>query len=186
LLRVLKYTSIAMLLSFGAVAEEAKEHLINKQQDVLGTNFDLNSIPNNMTVLRDNYIKNNKTPDITIFVSFSMPKESLRTWLKEADKVNASVVIRGLVDNSFKATTKAVYDLVKDNDSQGVIIDPTLFEQFHINKVPAIVVTGADDNYDVVYGDITLDYGLRLIANKGEFGKEKASNALKTLRGVHD
>src|SRR6266487_3970402 len=109
---------------------------------------------------------------VLIFVSFSMPKDSLRGWLKEADTLKAPVVIRGLVNGSFRDTTNAVMALLLDNRG-GVQLDPTLFRRFHIEKVPAVVVvrpaclSQSDCNdptdFDVIYGDVTLEYALKQI-----------------------
>src|ERR1700721_885673 len=73
--------------------------------------------------------------DILIFVSFSMPKESLKGWMDEAEKIHAPLVIRGLVNNSFKETVKKMTELANDNHG-GVQLDPTLFKAFNIKQVP--------------------------------------------------
>jgi conjugal transfer pilus assembly protein TrbC len=145
-------------------------------------------LPNNKSVTNEY-----RTSDVIIFVSFSMPKESIKTWALEANKIGANVVIKGLVNNSFKDTIATVYEFIKDNQArsvqaQGVVLDPTLFEKFHINKVPAVVVADHFDNYDVVYGDVTLDYALSTIANYGDLGKKTEMKspiykALAVLRG---
>ena len=130
---------------------------------------------------------------ILIFVSFSMPEKSLKTWMYDADKIQAPLIIRGLINNSFKETTTAIYKLVKDG-SGGMQIDPTLFNRFQIEKVPAVVVTQSEsclpnqsciDNYDVFYGDVGLEYALKRIAReKDELSvvAEEASQKLKEVR----
>ena len=42
---------------------------------------------------------------ILVFVSSSMPISSLQSYVKEAQKYNAVLVIRGLIDGSFIKTT---------------------------------------------------------------------------------
>jgi conjugal transfer pilus assembly protein TrbC len=118
---------------------------------------------------------------ILIFVSFSMPKESLKGWIAQAKKIGASVYIRGLVNNSFKDTTKAVSELIQDQPG-GLLIDPTFFKKYFIAEVPAVVVT-SDDSFDVVYGDVTLDYALEKL-NQGSSKKERQLllEAIKKLR----
>src|SRR5262249_44152037 len=121
-----------------------------------------------------NDIKNDPLSHILIFVSFSMPNLSLKQWMREAERIHSPVVIRGLLDNSFKATAKKMADLTLDNHG-GVQLDPTLFRRFQINQVPAVVIwrdsnceahQSCIENYDVIYGDVTLKYALEKIAEQ--------------------
>lgn len=112
--------------------------------------------------------------NIIIFVSFSMPDESLQGWMREAKLIDAPVVVRGFINNSFKDTINKISTLTKDNQG-GVQIDPTLFQRFQVEKVPAVVVVKEPHclqgmsctlDYDIVYGDVTLPYALKKIANE--------------------
>ena len=120
----------------------------------------------------------NKEPSesIFIFVSFSMPEASLKQWLAQAHRRGANVVIRGLINNSFKETLSAMIRLVSDNTG-GLLLDPTLFQKFDIKQVPAVMIsqqnTCTDEKnclprYDVIYGDVTLDYALQKLHDQGE------------------
>ena len=100
--------------------------------------------------------------NIIIFVSFSMPDESLKGWLREANIISAPVIVRGFINNSFKDTINKIGILTTDNHG-GVQIDPLLFERFHVDKVPAVIVVKDPDcmpgmsctlDYAVVYGDV--------------------------------
>lgn len=111
---------------------------------------------------------------IFVFVSFSMPDSSIKGWLNEGKLVSAPLVIRGLVNNSFKETLNKVIEIAKDKE-EGIILDPTLFKKFKIQKVPAVVVTNQTCNlvnlcdssdYAVLYGDVHLDYALKKIAEE--------------------
>lgn len=135
---------------------------------------------------------NNESP-VLIFVSFSMPKTSLKQWMEQAEQIHSGVVIRGLVHNSFKETIQQMAELVKDNHG-GLELDPTLFQQYHINKVPAVVVRKTNaclpnqtclDNYHVIYGDVTLDYALNKIADQQDDISTLANAALQELRVAH-
>ncbi|HEX4045769.1 MAG TPA: type-F conjugative transfer system pilin assembly protein TrbC [Gammaproteobacteria bacterium] len=138
-----------------------------------------------------------KNPTVMIFVSFSMPKESLKGWLQEAEKIQAPVIIRGLVNNSFKATINKMAELTLNNHG-GVQLDPTLFKQFDIQQVPAVVVRQNNncvskliclENYHVIYGDVHLEYALQKIAElsvENDDIANVANIALKRLRGQHD
>ena len=52
---------------------------------------------------------------ILIFISFSMPMESIRGWLKQANLIGASVYLRGLVKNSFKDTLEMARQLFEED-----------------------------------------------------------------------
>lgn len=125
-----------------------------------------------------------KTSAILIFVSFSMPETSLIAYLHDAKKWHASVIIRGLIENSFQKTFMRVAKLVKDSGGEGMQLNPLLFKQFSVETVPAIVVSNekkiASDskNFDVLYGDVPLSYALKVI-------NERGSNQVKELSSSH-
>jgi len=118
--------------------------------------------------------------DVIVFISFSMPKESIKGWMNEAAKINAPVVIRGLVNNSFRETLNRVNELTGDNKG-GVQIDPMLFREYKVSQVPAVVVRNAND-HDVVYGDAHLDYALQTVIKKSDELSPVANLALQKLR----
>ncbi len=127
---------------------------------------------------------------VLIFVSFSMPPASLTQWFNQAEKIQAPIVIRGLVDQSFQKTQTQVHALLKEG-SGGFILDPRLFEQYQINQVPAVIVRDTSASclpnqsciypYDVVYGDVSLEYALQTIAQQGE-NAAVAQNLLQKMR----
>lgn len=130
---------------------------------------------------------NTGNPSIFIFVSFSMPKESLRGWLREADKIKAPIIIRGLVKNSFRETIKTVYEILPDKRG-GIQLDPTLFKKFKIDKVPAVLVAESScitkpicQSYHVIYGDVTLSYALKELSKTNDVISKQAEIALKQL-----
>ena len=69
-----------------------------------------------------------------MFVSLGMPDNSLKQLAIEAEKTKARLVIRGLLDNSFKTTMTRLQEL-----KIPVEIDPTLFELFEVERVPTFV-----------------------------------------------
>lgn len=77
------------------------------------------------------------------FVSFSIPEEGLKRMLGETRHYGIPATLRGMVNNDLKATAEAVLSLVKDGATDGVQIDPTLFSQYGIRSVPALVVSAA-------------------------------------------
>jgi type-F conjugative transfer system pilin assembly protein TrbC len=122
--------------------------------------------------------------NIIIFASFSMPPRSVKGWMQEGSKAQTPVIIRGLINNSFKATIEKMAELAADNQG-GVQLDPTLFQRYQITQVPAVVVTNNDD-FDVIYGDVKLSYALQKIADQNDSVSPIAKNALEKLRGNHE
>lgn len=125
-------------------------------------------------------------PSIIIFVSFSMPSQSLEAYIHDANKIHASIVIRGLIDNSMKTTYQRIAELVKSSGGGGIELNPLWFKKFNIQKVPAVVIVNEDKNFDVMVGDIPLEAALREIHDRGEFSRDIAGVALDKLRERKD
>jgi conjugal transfer pilus assembly protein TrbC len=121
-------------------------------------------------------------PHIFIFVSFSMPPNSLKNLIYDAKTIGAGVYLRGLVDNSLPKTMTAFHQLLEAKTQAGIYLDPSLFSRFKIDKVPAIVVSDGD-KFDVFYGDVKLQYALREILKTGEIQNIKIPQLLKKLNG---
>lgn len=102
-----------------------------------------------------------------LFVSLGMPDALLKQLLMEAHREKVSVVIRGFYHDSFDATLKRLFELMpKDKMNKhfdGLLINPLWFKQYHITTVPALVMPYAKDEYDVVFGNITLNDALVII-----------------------
>lgn len=119
--------------------------------------------------------------NVYIFISFSMPKESLQQWAAQAQKIHAPLIIQGLVEDSFAKTQHAVADLAKEGEG-GVVLDPRLFRQYHITQVPAVVVVHPTistpclrnqscwhpETDDVVLGDVGLESALQTVVDRGD------------------
>ena len=91
-----------------------------------------------------------------IFVSHSMPKALLKSYLKEATKYKGVLVFKGLPNGSFKELFQLVKELTEDDvayndvshnnevfgvDQAGVQIDDEAFESFGVTVVPTIVLS---------------------------------------------
>ena len=112
-----------------------------------------------------------KVGQVLVFLSFSMPEQSLKAWLNQCKQSGATPVIRGLINHSFKETIQKIQHLSQQTD-MGLQLDPILFQAFGITQVPA-VVTVNDYHYcpqqmsckevffNKIYGDVTLDYALQ-------------------------
>ncbi|WP_436404957.1 type-F conjugative transfer system pilin assembly protein TrbC [Edwardsiella tarda] len=100
------------------------------------------------------------------FVSFSIPETGLKRMLQEAGRYAIPVTLRGLVNNDMKQTVTAVTQLVQDGATQGVQIDPTLYQRYHITSVPALVVH-CEQGFDVIRGNLRLDFALQKVVEQG-------------------
>jgi type-F conjugative transfer system pilin assembly protein TrbC len=128
---------------------------------------------------------------LMIFVSSSMAASILKQYATASNKANGVLVLRGLINNSFKQTVSFIRTL--DKQGTRTIIDPNAFKLFDVKQVPEIVVI-IDNNdckwgrcdhtplFDKISGDITLEYGLEEITKRGEFAKKEATRFLNYLR----
>lgn len=111
---------------------------------------------------------------VHVFVSFSMPDPLLIQTFREAEKLKLPVYINGLHNNSMKLTAKKVMEYTKEVPDLSLQIDPTLFEQYGISQVPAVVVDNGKA-FDVIYGNLKLKECLKRIESLGESGFESQS-----------
>ena len=130
-----------------------------------------------------------------LFVSFSMPEPLLFSLADEAATYNIPLVVNGLVDGDFKKTIDTFARLSANAKKQsltfqGISIDPVWFQQFHIQSVPALVVTTRpvtcdaqtvciNQSFDVVYGNAHVKKGLELIAARGDAAPKLAQTILE-------
>lgn len=114
-----------------------------------------------------------------IFISFSMPKTSIQQWLSQAEKAHAQVHLRGFINNSFKQTMAEAGTLFKKDNYEGFLLDPKIFEQFKIEKVPAVVFVEDNQDYVVLYGDIGLKAAAEAAITRTNSGAAK-----KTLNDI--
>ncbi|HBE2788614.1 TPA: type-F conjugative transfer system pilin assembly protein TrbC [Escherichia coli] len=101
------------------------------------------------------------------FVSFSIPEEGLKRMLSETRHYGIPATLRGMVNNDLKATADAVLSLVKDGATDGVQIDPTLFSQYGIRSVPALVVF-CSQGHDIIRGNLRVRQALEKVAATGD------------------
>ena len=101
------------------------------------------------------------------FVSFSIPEAGLKQMVPEATQLGIPTLINGLIDNDFRKTASAVFELTKDSGEGGVQIDPKTFAQYGIMQVPALVVR-CEHGFDVMYGNIRLISAIERIASSGD------------------
>lgn len=107
---------------------------------------------------------------VHVFVSFSMPETLLIETLRDSARLNIPATLNGLYQNSVEKTAQKIMVLSKEVPQLQLQIDPTAFERFHIQQVPALVVKN-NHCFDVIYGHLPLQEGLKRIYEKGECGK---------------
>ena len=136
-------------------------------------------------------------PEIIVFISLSVPGASLRQWSREAARIGAPLVLRGVAPGGLGATVKRVGAHLAEG--AGAVIDPRLFRLFEVKAVPAVAVVpggvppcesrgcSADPApaHDLVRGNIGLEAALRIVAEEGGPGRGTARRHLGKLRGEH-
>ena len=129
-------------------------------------------------------------PQVLIFVSLSMPEQSLKLWAEQAEKIKGKLLLKGFVDDSLQETIDATLRIFKEPKAD-FLVHPEAFEKFNIDKVPAVVIANPDNcleddcpapAFDVVYGDTSLEDALNKIASSGEYHQKTASDFLSLYR----
>lgn len=119
---------------------------------------------------------------VMVFISKSIPLETLRAYARDLEKIGGVFVMRGMVDGLTKVRPQALFsaDVLKlDKDCKvgckfratEILVDPIMFKKYNIRKVPAVVVQSGLDFFDychskdkfaiektIVYGDSSLKY----------------------------
>lgn len=122
-------------------------------------------------------VRARKIDDLMVFVSFSMPPETLKKIIHDVHLVGGTVVLRGFKNNSVQATGLAIKDLGESSGS--IVVNPNAFEKYKITAVPTLVLAKAEalgeldgtgcalpDAYAAVSGDVSLKYALDVIAQR--------------------
>lgn len=135
-----------------------------------------------------------KMENLMVFVSFTMPRESLKRAISMANKVGASVVFRGFKNNSLKETSLAIKAL--DEPGGNVLVNPNAFTKYKVKAVPMVVLAqdgtadkvdpdgcALPDDYVAVSGDVSLDYALDEIARQSPKFEPIAKRYTRQLRG---
>lgn len=134
-------------------------------------------------------------PELMVFVSFSMPRETLERIVLQSEKSGAVLVLRGLKGNSLTKMGEEVANLVGKRNVTA-IIHPPAFTQFKVTQVPALVLAqpgqatrigtdgcAAPTSYIKVDGDVTQDYALDLIERQAPAWADAARRFSVRLTG---
>lgn len=139
--------------------------------------------------------KSADTPELMVFVSFSMPKEALERIVLQSEKSGAVLVLRGLKGNSLTRMGEELASLVGKRNVTA-IIHPPAFKQFKVTQVPALVLArpsqatkiGEDGcaspaSFIKIDGDVTQDYALDLIERQSLAWADAARRYAAKLAG---
>lgn len=137
-----------------------------------------------------------REPALLVFVSLSMPRPTLTLLAEQAARARATLVLRGVHDNSLARTVARVRSLVGQHPA-AVQIDPQAFSRYGVTVVPTVVVVRAgaaqaacaqqscpaDPSAFVgVAGDVSLDYALEHVARHAPDFAADAATLLTRLR----
>ncbi len=137
---------------------------------------------------------------LRIFVTLEMPAASLRGLADQAARSGAMLVLRGLKDNSMRATLARVQSLIGERNVAWQI-DPQAFTRFAVERAPTFVLlTGGagarateaacisdcrlDPAFVAVAGDVSLDYALEAMVRQVPSARPQALPYLTRLRGT--
>lgn len=123
-----------------------------------------------------------QTPRAVYFVSLGIPEEGLLPMLSDARRFGIPATLRGLLNNDFRQTAEKMFELSKKDRQAGVQIDPTLFQQYGIKAVPALVVT-CGGKFDVLYGSLPVQQALEEVRQRGDCSAT-AAQLLQSAEGV--
>jgi conjugal transfer pilus assembly protein TrbC len=135
-------------------------------------------------------------PSLLVFVSFSMPEPTLGRLVDQAARAGATLVLRGLVDNSLQKTVGRVQRLIGER-RVGFQIDPQAFDRFSVSATPTFVLIkdGAvpapcaagtcfpANTFVSTAGDVSLDYALEFFDRAAPSFGPAAQSFLTKMKG---
>ena len=135
-------------------------------------------------------------PTLLVFVSFSMPDPALERLVDQAARSGATLLLRGLVDDSLQKTVARVQRVIGQR-KVGFQIDPQAFDRFTITATPSFVLIKdrsvptpcaagtcfAADSYALAAGDVSIDYALRFIQKTAPKFSREAQAFLAKMKG---
>ena len=113
-------------------------------------------------------------PELMIFVSFSMPHESLMRIIEQSEKTGARLVFRGFKGEKLTDMANHLAELLGKHRVVAMV-HPPAYSQFKVVQVPALVIAQSNaaeqmnngcalpERYVKVTGDVSQDYALEYI-----------------------
>lgn len=127
-------------------------------------------------------VKNGDASGALYFVSFSIPDDGLKEMMVDARGFHIPSVLNGFHENDIRKTAVKIFNLTKEGNKGGVMIDPRLFSRYNIKAVPALVVTCENNKFDIIYGSARIENALEYISRRGECAN-KAKEILLARNG---
>lgn len=136
------------------------------------------------------------TEDLMVFVSLSMPINTLKLLGEQAHRSHAILVLRGIKGGlSRENYTKTLAQLKPVVMTGAAIqINPNLFKRFSVQSVPTFVLTGHHEEGCVgdscaldstsVQGDVSLDYALEHFAKRNDALGQIAQERLNKMKAT--
>jgi len=138
---------------------------------------------------------NPNVPELMVFVSFSLPRETLQRLVDQSERSGAVLILRGLKGHSLTQTGEEIARLVGERNVTA-LIHPPAFQQFQVRQVPSLVLarSGAAVQIDEdgcapatsfirVDGDVGQDYALDLIERQAPAWADVARRLAARLAG---
>lgn len=169
---------IFLILLIGiAVADSSVNEILAASQQIIAGK----SCSSCQSSITNTDFKRHKDTSATllIFVSSSLSDQSLKELARDAEKIGAQLVFRGLINNSFKDT----YQYFK-NISINADIDPVKFDDFDVSVVPTFILTETTGKkVDRLQGNVSVADALSQFRDRGDL-KDPAHQLLGKLGGV--
>ena len=101
---------------------------------------------------------------ILVFVSFSMPNNSIKELSSDAQKYGAELYLRGIFEKSFKKTAKKILEV--NEKGLRLEINPSEFKRYKIEKVPTFVLVRDGSEISRLLGNVSLEYASSKLREK--------------------
>ena len=130
-------------------------------------------------------VAKDRSPDLLVMVSLSMPRETLERIADQAERAGATLVFRGLKGDSMTRMGAEIKTIV-GNRNVSAVVHPPAFQQFSVTRVPAVVIARPEagnvldngcsqvETFVKVSGDVSLDYALEYIERRSRPWAETA------------
>lgn len=135
-------------------------------------------------------------PELLVLVSLSMPEAALHKLIDQAGRAGATLVFRGIKNDSMKAMGKEIGRLLNGRNAK-FAIHPPAYRQFSVKQVPAFVLATNEagnvledgcakpGSFVKVSGDVSLDYALDYIGRNSPQWAAAAESYHMAITGSH-
>ena len=142
---------------------------------------EVDSLVYKKTSIEKNIFLKEENVHFYLFASLGLSDNLLKQMFEYARLYKGTIVLRGIKDNCFIKTSDHIQRVAQEGEAAAIIIDPTLFKEFQITKVPSYVLTKSQKcpvgvsckkKYDKIIGNITPKYALEKFSEKGDLFNE--------------